>query len=286
MTSLRARTLLNLVLLLLAGGLIGFIWWGPGSEPPQEPEKLTDLDITEITRVRIEGPRREPLELNREGSRWQLTKPRVLPADPIRVTALMGIASARVHEAFRAEGNDLAVFGLKPPVARISLDQHELLFGDTDPLNGWRYVLYGSDVHLITDAFYHHVLATPAAFADRSPIGANARPVAFSLPGVTLSLENGDWKVSPQRDDGGADAGKFLVEAWKNARATSVRPLDPALHWQRTVEVGLEDQQAPLRFRVASLEHELVLARPAWNLQYHFPAKAGGRLIELGAADS
>ena len=286
MTSLRARSLLNLALLLLAGGLVAFIWLGPGSEPPPEPKRLTALDITEITRVRIESRRREPLELIREGSRWQLTEPRALPADPIRVTALMGISSARVHEAFRAEGNDLAVFGLEPPVARIWLDQHEFLFGDTDPLNGWRYVLYGAEVHLITDAFFHHVLATPEAFADRSPIGADARPVVFSLPGATLRLENGDWKVSPQRDDGGANAGRLLVEAWKNARASSVRPLDPALHWQRTVEVGLEDQPAPLRFRIASLEHELVLARPAWNLQYHFPAKAGGRLIELGAADS
>jgi len=286
MTSLRARSLLNLALLLLAVGLIGFIWLGPGSEPPPEPEKLTAVDVNEITRVRIEGRRREPLELNREGSRWQLTEPRVLPADPIRVKALMGIASARVHEAFRAEGNDLAVFGLRPPVARISLDQHELLFGDTDPLNGWRYVLYGSDVHLITDAFYHHVLATPAAFADRSPIGANARPVAFSLPDVTLSLENGDWQISPPRDAGGANAGHRFAEAWKNARATSVRPLDPALHWQRSIEVGLENQQAPLKFRIVNLEHELVLARPAWNLQYHFPAKAGSRLIELGAEDS
>ena len=286
MTGLRARALLNLALLLLAGGLIGFIWLGPRSEPPQEPEKLTALDIAEITRVRIEGRRREPLELSREGSRWQLTEPRALPADPVRVTSLMGIASARVHEAFRAEGNDLAAFGLKPPVARIWLNQHELRFGDTDPLNGWRYVLYGPDVHLITDAFFHHVLATPAAFTDRSPIGANARPVAFSLPGATLSLENGDWKVSPQRDNGGANAGDRFAEAWKNARATSVRPLDPALDWRRTIEVGLENQQAALKFRIASLEHELVIARPAWNLQYHFPAKAGSRLIELGAEDS
>jgi hypothetical protein len=284
MTSLRARSLLNLALLLLAGGLVAVIWLGPGDEPPPEPKKLTAVDISEITRVRIESRRREPLELIREDARWRLTEPRALPADPIRVTALMGIASARVHEAFRAEGNDLAVFGLEPPMARIRLDQHEFLFGDTDPLNGWRYVLYGADVYLITDAFFHHVLATPAAFVDRSPIGADARPVAFSLPGATLRLENGDWKVSPQRDDGGA--GRLLVEAWKNARASSVKSLDPALNWQRTVEVGLENQQAPIRFRVASLEHELVLARPAWNLQYHFPAKAGNRLIELGAADS
>ncbi|HEY5701481.1 MAG TPA: hypothetical protein VIT83_05280, partial [Gammaproteobacteria bacterium] len=62
MSSLRARSIFNAVLLLLAGGLIAFIWFGPASTPPKAP-KLSPIDTRAVTRVRIERPGRLPIAL-------------------------------------------------------------------------------------------------------------------------------------------------------------------------------------------------------------------------------
>ncbi|HSS63868.1 MAG TPA: DUF4340 domain-containing protein, partial [Gammaproteobacteria bacterium] len=179
MSSLGARVLVNVVLLSVAVGLVLFIWLDPWRQPPPAREKLSDIDPIQVRRLRIEGPDRAPIELMREKSGWRLVEPLSLPANENRVSALLGLAAATVHDAFRAEGNNLGEFGLDPPKARVLFEQHEFRFGDTESLNGWRYVQYGTDVHLITDAYFHHLLATAPAFVDPSPVGAGARPVGF-----------------------------------------------------------------------------------------------------------
>lgn len=282
MTNLSLRVVVNLALLLIASALILFMWLDPWQEPSPPVERLSAIDPTRVARVRIEGPSRAPIELRREHSLWRLVAPHALPADENRVAALLGLAAATVHDAFRAEGNNLSKFGLDPPKARVLLDEHELRFGDTDPLNGWRYVQYGPDVHLITDAYFHHLLATPAAFVDPAPIGIEARPVGFVLPGARLRLENGGWRIDPAGPHSSGDAGNRLADAWKSARAASVRRFDPGLDWKRAVQVELNGEREPISFRAARLEHELIIGRPEWKVQYHFPKKAGLRLVELG----
>jgi len=282
MTGLRLRVLVNVVLLLLVAGLAVFIWLDPWGQPPPAEEKLSAIDPTRVVRVRIEGPKREPIELRRASAVWRLVVPLSLPANENRVAALLGLAAAKVHDGFRAEGNDLKEFGLEPPKARVLLNDHEFLFGDTESLNGWRYVLYGPDVHLITDAYYHHLLATPAAFVDPAPIGVDSRPVAFILSSAKLRLENGSWQIEPPKAGWSADSGNRLAQAWKSARAASVKRFDPTLDWSQTIQVELNGEPVPLRFQVARLEHELVIGRPQWKVQYHFPKRAGLRLVELG----
>ncbi|MDX1513369.1 MAG: DUF4340 domain-containing protein [Gammaproteobacteria bacterium] len=259
---MRARSLLNLALLLLAAGLIAFIWLGPPSDPPPDLERLSRLEPGAVSRIRIQRSGAPPLEIRRDGSGWRLAAPVERPANPTRVAALLGLVSARVHEAFRAVGNDLAAFGLEPPVATIWFDDQEFRFGDTDALNGWRYVLFGPDVHLITDAFYHHVIATPPAFIDPAPLAGVKAPVAIT--------DTSDPRAAG--DDGRAGA-------WLDARATKVRDMDPGVAWEREILVVPAEGAQPIRFRAAQVEHELLLARPDWQIQYHFPTAAGAKLL-------
>lgn len=282
MTSLRIRMLVNAALLLIAVGLVLLIWLDPWRSVAPQKEKLSATDPTRIVRVRIEGPKRAPLELERNNASWRLVAPLSLPANDNRVAALLGLAAAGVHDAFRAEGNELKEFGLDPPKATVLLNEHAFYFGDTEPLNGWRYVQYESDVHLITDAYFHHLLATPAAFVDPALLGADARPVGFVLPGARLKLESGRWRIEPPGARLSGDAGNRLADAWRSARAASVRYFDAALDWSETIQVELNGEPEPLRFQVCRLEHELVIGRPQWKVQYHFPKRAGLRLLEPG----
>ncbi len=282
MTGLGARVLVNVALLSLALALTVLIWLEPWRQPPPAPERLSAIDPAEITRLRIEARNRAPVELERKSSGWRLVAPLSLPASEYRVSALLALATAPVHDAFRAEGNDLGEFGLAPPKARVMLNEQEFLFGDSEPLNGRRYVAYRGDVHLITDAYFHHLLADAPAFVDPAPIGSDAQPVGFSLPrGETIRLEQGRWRIEPPEPGVDAEAGERLANAWRRARAVSVRGFDPALNWNQAVQLELERQPEPLRFLVSELEYELVLGRQEWKVQYHFPKKAGKRLVTL-----
>jgi len=279
MSGLRARAVLNLVLLLVAGTLIAFIWLGPASKQAPEAARLSRLDANTVTRVRIERAGQPPLVLERDGVLWRIKSPSERPANGIKVAALLGLASARVHDAFRAIGNDLAAFGLEPPAARVWFDNEAFTFGDTDPLNGWRYVLHGPDVHLITDAYFHHILATPPAYLDPAPLAQVSRPVGVSVMPATRQASKQEGGTSPAAESAVRHPGKKLVEAWVAARATAVRALDSRLPWTGAVRVSLPDGKPDIRFQVARLEHEVAFGRRDWAVQYHFPRAAGELLL-------
>ncbi len=282
MTGVRVRVLVNLALLGLAFGLAAVIWLDPWRQQPPAAEKLSAIDPSTVNRLRIERPKRAPIALERTGSSWHMTSPISLPANPYRVAALLRIASAPVHDAFRAEGNDLRQFGLEPPKVKLLLNQHEFRFGDAEPLHGFRYVHYGPDVHLVTDTFFHHLLATAPAFVDPVPIGSDERAESVSLKQATVRLENGRWRVDSADLGLSSDAAERLASAWSSARATSVKAFEPGLDWREEVRVHLVGQPEPLRFVVARLQHQLVLGRPDRQVQYHFAKQAGLALVTLG----
>ncbi len=282
MTGLRARVLVNLALLALAVGLAALIWLDPWRQEPPAEERLSAIDPGTVDSLRIERPKQAPITLERAGSGWRLWSPISLPANPYRVAALLAIASAPVHDAFRAEGNDLQQFGLDPPKVKLLLDQHEFRIGDSEPLRGFRYVHYGPDVHLVSDSFFHHLLATAAAFVDPAPIGSDVRVESIALSNATLRLEEGRWQVDPADLALSAEAAERLAGAWSSARATSVKAFESGLDWSGEVRIRLDGEPDPLRFVVARVRHELVLGRPDLKIQYHFPKQAGLALLTLG----
>lgn len=282
MTGLRARVLVNLALLGLAVGLAAVIWLDPWQQEPPAPEKLSAIDPSTVNSLRIERPKQAPIAIQRAGSGWRLLSPISLPANEYRVTALLAVAWASVHDAFRAEGNELREFGLDPPKVKLLLNDHEFRFGDTEPLRGFRYVHYGPDVHLIRDTFFHHLLATAPAFVDPAPIGSDVRVKRVTLSKTTPLLGDGRRRADTADLSFSPEASERLADAWSSARATSVKDFEPGLNWSEEVQIKLAGQSEPLRFVVARLSHQLVFGRPDRQVQYHFPKQAGLSLVTLG----
>jgi len=148
----RINRLLLAALLLL--GLL--IWWlQPTPLPP-----LTPLQAGQIERIRLLGKGRE-IDLRRHDGHWWLGD---RPANEGRIQQLLGIARTPSLRRIPVAQGRLAEFGLASPSIRLWLDGLELQFGDSDPINGWRYVRIGDQIHLIGDGFRHHLLAPPTAY--------------------------------------------------------------------------------------------------------------------------
>ena len=282
---MRSRLLLNAFLLLLAVGLGLVVIWEPGKEKPGEPVKLTALDPETISHIRIESRGREPVQLVKEHETWQLVLPLSLPANGFKAETLAKAAAATSHGQFPQEDRELAPFGLDPPRARLQLGDEELLFGDTEPLQGHRYVLANGMVHLITDRFYHHLMAGAPGFVHPAPLGPDPRPVAIKLPDAEARRSEGQWTALPQGLEVSADAVAALVEAWRHAQATSVKRADDALTPQGSVTIEFEESDT-IRFEFARSESEVILVRTDLDLQYHLPKASGERLLRLAPAEA
>ncbi len=150
----RLRT--NLILLTVACLLGAVIWQAqpPGFSPltPLDPASIELIDISDLSGRHI--------HLQKAAGRWLAEG---APANQERIRQLLGICATPSLESFAAP-QDLAPFGLDPAPIRLQLNGLTLDFGNTDPVNGWRYVHFEQQVHLIADGYYHHLTAPPAAW--------------------------------------------------------------------------------------------------------------------------
>ncbi|MES9969535.1 MAG: DUF4340 domain-containing protein [Candidatus Thiodiazotropha sp.] len=149
-----SRVKINLLLVAVAG-LLGVLVWlsQPSPLPP-----LTRLDPQQIEHISINDLQGREIDLIRVEKQWMSGNQ---PADQARITQLLKICQTQSLQRFAAPA-DLAPYGLAPAPIVMRLDDSTLSFGNNDPVNGWRYVHYQGEVHLIGDGFYHHLTA-PAA---------------------------------------------------------------------------------------------------------------------------
>jgi hypothetical protein len=140
-----------------SAGLLGLLAW---LSQPSPPPPLTQLDPLQITRIGISDLQGREISLLRQGERWTSNN---RAADPSRIGQLLKICLTPSLQRFAAP-DDLAPYGLAPAPIVLTLDDSTLSFGNTDPVNGWRYVHHQGEVHLIADGFYHHLVAPAEAW--------------------------------------------------------------------------------------------------------------------------
>ncbi|MES9832192.1 MAG: hypothetical protein ABW139_08080 [Candidatus Thiodiazotropha sp. DIVDIV] len=148
----------NLILLITIGLLAVVVWW---SQPaPIIP--LSQLLPHQITRITISGPSRESINMTLSGDQW-LVEDR--PGLSSRIKQLLEICQTPSLNHFPAPA-ELNQFGLDRPDLVLQLNQEQFLFGITDPINGWRYILHRGEVHLIGNGFQHHLIAPIEAWQE------------------------------------------------------------------------------------------------------------------------
>ncbi len=271
------RTLINLALLLVVAGLALVIAFAPDEEPPLALEPLSHENPRAVSRIRLKQGAGTTVELRRVDGRWRLVEPMNIAANDFRVQTLVQMLEAPVHARMDAAPEQLARFGLAPPRARILLDDKEVLFGDTEPIHGRRYLLYDGKVALVDDAFFSHVSSNAANYVNLALLGRDPTLQSFDLPGFRVYRVAGNWRVDSDDGNVNEDSALMLVDAWRQARATAVRPYEQSLDWNDVIRIELADGN--LRFDLARTKYEVILGRPELGIQYHLTKGAGARLL-------
>jgi hypothetical protein len=153
------RNLLNLLLSTLVLSLILWVW----RLQPQDLPPLTSLQPQQVERIRISDTGGREILLEKRAGDWWLEQ---TPANEPRIEQLLRICTTPSLRRFPVAARAMAKFGLTDPTLRLWLNDLELAFGTTDPINGWRYVRLDGQIHLIGDGFRHHLIAPAAAFVE------------------------------------------------------------------------------------------------------------------------
>lgn len=280
---MKRRTLANLLLLMVVAGLAAFILLVPGRETPLEREALGNENPRAVSRVRLELHEGDTIELRRMDGAWNLVHPMRIAANDFRVNTLLRVLNAPVYARIQTRADELARFGLASPRARLALDGKEILFGDTESIHGRRYLLYEDSVALVDDAYFSHVSSSAANYVHPALLGRDPDPRIIVLPELRARRDGDQWRLEPPDANAGRESVAMLVDAWRNAKATAVRPYEPSLDWNGEIHIKLAD--GDLSFDVARTDYEVILGRKDLGIQYHLTKATGARLLGVTPPD-
>ncbi len=275
---MKSRWLTNLLLFTTVAILILIARYEPGIDTPQT-QTVTTLKTDDVKRLHITRPLRDELilEQDAEGFWWIVRDPR-LPAESFQVRALARLAEQVVTHNYPVEDMDLKQLELDPPRASLTLNDTRIDFGGLDALENLRYLRVGDRVNLAPDLYLYLVEAGYTQFIRRQILPQQARITSLSLPDLKLERSDSGWTVTPEHTVS-ADAVQQFIDNWQAASAINVRKADTSSDGEH-ITLQLAGQAQPVELIITSREPELVLARPAFGIEYRM-GNIAARLLDL-----
>lgn len=284
--TLKRKLWINLGLTALVGGLVILVMLEPGQEPEKPPAPITALAPSDINNVVIEQPDRSPIRLERGEAGWRMTAPRNLRAAGQKIDSLLSVAQARSHQRYAAGDMDPAELGLDEPEATLTLGDTRLVFGDTDPIEGRRYVRVDDTVHMITGRHLDRIRNEPFYWVDNALLPEGATVTALELPDVRLRRDpEGLWHADPEPEGISADALADLVDAWRNATALYVQAAGDPPADAATIRLHLQKRSEPIVFEMVDNRAGFELYRRDLDLRYTMTEPQRAELLELGSPE-
>jgi len=276
-----SRTLLNLILVLVAISLGLVVFYKPGIEPPPVPQAITALDPETISSIHISRTVREPLSFTRDEDSWMLAGDPELPASEFQIPSLLSILQTATTRSYPAAALDLEAAGLEPPQAILTLDDMVFSIGLTAALDNKRYIQLEDTVYLVDDKYQHLLNGGRTNFISRKLLPANSTLTGLQLPDKTLSLTgDGQWQLTPEDPAVSNAANLTLIRNWENSRATYIKDYDGTAA-MATITLETTDAAGPVTLHLIRKSPEFIVARPDWGIQYHLQDNLGNALLGI-----
>ena len=284
---MRARWLVNLVLLALIAGIVSFLYLRtPPKNQAQKTHELSTLKLSDFSRLSVEFPAKAPVVFEKIDGYWRITQPYKARADQMSVQRILSIVAATSTEKFPA--TDLARFGLDNPVLKLKMNNEEFLFGTFNPVTGEQYVAYKNTVYLLPGTYSESASVQVVELIDKSPMKPTEKITGFDFSRLeqwedirlNVDLVDGKWKVSaanakPSQND----MNEWFDSYWRRMSVKSVEPYTPDRRaTYPSFEVKLTDG-SKVHFDKIQESPELILGRPDEGIMYHIPLDIGFTLL-------
>lgn len=162
---MKSRGLLTASALLAV--LSGVLWWSnrkearASKEPvDNKPAKLFTTPEDQIQEINIQRQNGEVIYLKRNAGKWQITAPKLFPADAQAVSSLLStLSSVNADHVIEDKAASVEPYGLRQPSVRVGIVEsgnktRELLIGDQTPAGTAAYAELAGDPRVFTVASY------------------------------------------------------------------------------------------------------------------------------------
>lgn len=278
---MRARTLLNIVLLLAVAGVAVLLATRLGEPSRRPPRLLTTLAPGRIRSFRFRVGR-GPWYVFRKvrGAWWQTAPVRVRGNDLMIASLLDGLHEA-VARRYPLARVDPAHLGLAPPRLTLVVGRTRFLFGVTDPVGNYRYIETGGAVDLVHDSLAYRLAGGDSRYLSSRLLGPRHRRLLSAIVLRRFRVErrpHGGWAIVPSRPVPERRLRRF-VEHWTYASGLGVAP---AGRVRVLGHVELEFRGLPpRRYDIVPDPLGFALLRPRLGLRWEFPDSSRRRLFRL-----
>ena len=285
----------NIALLLL---IIGLYWFNNQSNTPvSNSEQLTAINSSEIQLITITRPNVEPITIEKMPSGWQITHPIKARANSTRIALLLSLLDSYSYAQLSDSSNKMrSQFGLLPAKVSLKLNNYQFQFGDIETISKHRYVLHDGNVHLIDDQVTPLLNANVVSFIDNRLILSTNIINKLELPilstdmtlsdaTVTIENKNGHWLTDGQIKQSTAVDLTILADAWQQAYALQVQPIDTDIQHTSTplhkVTIWYQNQEMPAELELQLTAHALFVIDRSQKLKYQLPQALAPQLIPM-----
>ena len=279
-----SRNIINLGLLAIVVILATIVIWEPGQQT-DITTKLSSLSDKDINRIHIQRDGLQDVQLEKSGDHWNMLTPYSIPADENRIKALLALVNTRSYTRFSAEDRKLSDYGLESSLAQVKFNDSLFQLGKLEHISKRRYISTNSDIHLITDLFYHQLRTSAAQFVSTQLFSPEQRITRLNMTDSQYEQKHdGSWLMSPENKSISADQINSFIENWQRLRATRVSLASDATSTERIHLVVTSGKE--MLFEIVRNEDELIFIRRDLGLQYHIPSQLAETLFTVPTADA
>ena len=290
---MKNRWILNLVMLLLVGGMIAFLYLRPQAKIDSPNEyAVSNLKLADFTAIKVEFPALKAMSFEKVDGFWRMTEPYKARADQMSVQRILSIIAATSEDKF--SGKDLEKYGINNPELKLQLTSskgtEEFIFGTHNPVTEQQYLAYKDAVYLVQAGYAEAASVQSIELVDKLPLGpAELKQISgfdfsrleqWEEVRLNIDMVDGNWKANvakakPTQNE----MNEWLDFSWKQSPAKSVELYAP----NRKVvypsfEVKLKDGKS-IHFDKIQESPELLLGRPDEGILYHFSNDVGFTML-------
>jgi len=274
------HNILNLALFVILVSLATTIYFS--EETDYSLPLLTDADPNNITSINIQHNASETRIVKQQNDHWQITRPIDIAANNFRISSILKLLNAPVHNRYAIKDLDLEKTGLNDPEITVQLDGYTITFGVMNPVTNLRFIKLNDAVYTIEDVYFPLLSSFFGTLVSLNLLPPDSNIEKLILMNQTIAKDDkGRWQSNI---DISADDVVNVIQHWQSQQAFAVHE-----YIQRgalgEVFIYTKDQQQPVNYVITDIDPWLIIARPELGLEYHLDVEKYKLLINPAGSD-